>query len=231
MGGVPRGLTRVPAASSPERLKPGAGVAVLDSACVLYSEVRFSGSFVTERALSTSQIHLNTLAAPDTVVSRVLSPADVSQGADDVRPVGEVLVDGRIQRTGERYRFTGRVRAALELECGRCLDAFQLPLDVEVDLTYVPETIAAPSSTDEDVELSDDDLTTAFYRDQVLDLGAMVREQFYLAMPMRPLCRPDCRGLCSKCGTNLNAETCACETTWVDPRLEALRGLVDRRDS
>ena len=52
-----------------------------------------------------------------------------------------------------------------------------------------------------------------------------MREQFYLALPMKPLCREDCRGLCPVCGINRNRETCSCQATWVDPRLEALKSF------
>jgi uncharacterized protein len=52
-----------------------------------------------------------------------------------------------------------------------------------------------------------------------------MQEQCYLAVPMKPLCREDCRGLCSECGTNLNSASCACQQTWVDPRLAVLDQL------
>lgn len=82
---------------------------------------------------------------------------------------------------------------------------------------------------EEDVELQEEDLDTAYYRDHVLDLGDMLREQFYLALPMRPLCRPDCRGLCASCGIDRNVDTCQCKTDWVDPRLSGLKALVTRK--
>ena len=78
--------------------------------------------------------------------------------------------------------------------------------------------------------MEDDDLTTAFYRDEQIDLGQLVLEQFYLAVPMKPLCRESCRGLCPECGTNLNTGTCSCMREWVDPRLEGLRALLDKGD-
>jgi uncharacterized protein len=56
-----------------------------------------------------------------------------------------------------------------------------------------------------------------------------MREQFYLALPMKPLCRADCKGLCPMCGTNLNRGTCDCKREWKDPRLSALKELRDRQ--
>ena len=52
-----------------------------------------------------------------------------------------------------------------------------------------------------------------------------MREQFYLALPMKPLCREDCKGLCAQCGTNLNTGTCDCAPVWEDPRLAALKAI------
>ena len=62
-----------------------------------------------------------------------------------------------------------------------------------------------------------------------VDLGEMLREQFYLALPMQPLCRPDCQGLCPVCGVDRNLERCECQTEWVDPRLSGLKALVNRK--
>ena len=110
-------------------------------------------------------------------------------------------------------------------------------MDTPVDLTYVP--VRPPAGTaakdkgrggaEEEVELQDEDLSTAFYHDHVLDLGEMLREQFYLALPMRPLCRPDCKGLCPQCGVDRNVEACQCHAEWVDPRLSVLKALVTRK--
>jgi len=79
------------------------------------------------------------------------------------------------------------------------------------------------------VELEDDDVSMTFYRDEEIDLSELLREQFYLVLPMKPLCRPDCKGLCSQCGVNLNIETCQCSVQWEDPRLAGLKALITDR--
>jgi DUF177 domain-containing protein len=186
---------------------------------------------VTERALPATQLDLHTVTAPEVPIEHVFSPGDIAHDAEDVRPVGDVRFTGRLQKRPEdRYTLTGRLTAALELGCSRCLEPYRLPVDAEVDLTYVPHAANAAASGDEEVELSDDDLTTAFYRNHVLDLAEMVREQFYLATPMRPLCRDDCRGLCPQCGTNLNVDTCQCRPQWQDPRLAGLRSFIEKQE-
>jgi uncharacterized protein len=185
---------------------------------------------VTDRALSATQFDLRRMTTPEVALDRLFTAADVRQEHDDLRPVGEVAFSGRVQKTGERYRLAGRVLATLELDCGRCLEPFRLPIDVEVDLTYMSQPDAAADAASDDVELGTEDLTTAYYQDEVLDLAHMLREQFYLALPMRPLCREACRGLCPQCGTNLNAETCGCRSDWQDPRLAPLRNLIEKQD-
>ena len=79
--------------------------------------------------------------------------------------------------------------------------------------------------TEEEREVEEDDLETSYYRDDQIDLSELMREQFYLALPMKPLCREDCKGLCPQCGTNLNTGTCDCAPAWDDPRLAPLKQL------
>ena len=74
-------------------------------------------------------------------------------------------------------------------------------------------------------EVGEDDLGVSYYKDDAVDLSEIVREQFYLALPMKPLCREDCKGLCPVCGKNRNREACTCQSEWVDPRLEPLKNL------
>jgi uncharacterized protein len=116
----------------------------------------------------------------------------------------------------------------LELQCSRCAEPFTFPVDVPFDLYYLPH---ADNTGEGEVEIEEDDLETAFYKDDVIDLGQLMKEQFYLALPMKPLCAEDCRGLCPQCGANLNQLTCNCVSGWTDPRLDALRSLVkDKQD-
>ena len=126
-------------------------------------------------------------------------------------------------KNNREIRLVGRVSTALQLLCSRCLEPFTFAVDLPFDLLYLPHS---ENRGEGEVEIEDDDLGTAFYRDDVIDLGQLMKEQFYLTLPMKPLCREACRGLCPHCGTNLNESSCNCEATWVDPRLEVLRSLT-----
>jgi DUF177 domain-containing protein len=154
--------------------------------------------------------------------------ADRSRAAEDGYTVAApVHLSFEVHKDRDVCRLTGRVQTTLELECGRCLEPFTMPVDSPFELRYVP---AEPTQAGEaaEREIREDDLTTAFYRGETIDLGELMREQFELALPMKPLCTDVCKGLCPECGTNLNKSTCGCAPKWEDPRLAALKGLLTR---
>jgi uncharacterized protein len=111
----------------------------------------------------------------------------------------------------------------LVLPCSRCLEGFELDVDAPFDLRYQPKD--AGTADESERELGDDDLSSAFYENDEIDLEQLMKEQFYLALPMKPLCKDECRGLCALCGANLNRGACGCTPTWEDPRFAVLRAL------
>ncbi|HUN21637.1 MAG TPA: DUF177 domain-containing protein [Anaerolineales bacterium] len=109
--------------------------------------------------------------------------------------------------------FEGTLTGVLPAECVRCLDNFDLQVVAEFSDLYVyPATADAEWVVDDAVNV---------------DLAPLARQLFLLAMPYRPLCRPDCKGLCPNCGENRNNTICSCEEDGVDPRLIALKKLLD----
>ena len=157
-------------------------------------------------------------------VRRVLSGASLSQGGADQYGVADtVTLDLEVRKDGSKYRVVGRLDAALELECCRCLESFRWVVRVDVDLLYVPATC---NTGDSEVQIEESDLRTAFYRDDQIDLTLLTHEQFQLALPMKPLCRDDCQGLCAVCGGNRNTTECQCVERWEDPRLAGLKSLL-----
>jgi uncharacterized protein len=154
-------------------------------------------------------------------------PASALATADDefdvVQPIRLQL---EVQKTGNTFRLVGRVTTTLELPCSRCVEPYRVPVDTSFDSMYLPETENAGEG---EREVAREDLDTSFYRNETIDLGEVLREQFYLALPMKPLCSDECRGLCPHCGTNLNRGACACRAEWEDPRLAALKALLDDR--
>jgi uncharacterized protein len=161
-------------------------------------------------------------------VDRSLEPSSLPTGDQagfSVRVPTHLGFD--IFKDGKQFHLVGRVESTLTLACGRCLDEMLFPVDLPFDLLYLPHHENAGEG---EVEVEDDDLTTAYYRDDQIDLGQLVIEQFLLAAPMKPLCREACRGLCPECGTNLNTATCSCVHAWTDSRLDGLKSLLDKDD-
>jgi uncharacterized protein len=169
------------------------------------------------------QLDLTRFRQPVSHVSRRFAPEEVDpEGGESYRVVGPVDLEFDLHKDKNRFRVVGRVQAELELPCSRCLEPYRMPIDAAFDLRYLP---ASEGAGGDEREVADEDLDTSVYRDDQIDLNEVLREQFYLALPMKPLCRADCAGLCPRCGTNRNTGTCSCATEWEDPRLAPLKGL------
>jgi len=168
------------------------------------------------------QLDLSRYRQPLSHFARTFQPSEVEQEGDLYRIVVPVHVDFEIHKDKDRFRLAGTARTELELPCSRCLEPFRLPFDGSFDVRYLP---ASELAKDDEREVAEEDLDTSFYDEGQIDLNELLREQFYLALPMKPLCEDQCKGLCPHCGTNLNRETCQCTSGWVDPRLEPLKEL------
>jgi len=153
---------------------------------------------------------------------KVYPPEALGEEREDFTLVAPVDLSFDISQDKDKFRLVGQVQTTLELPCSRCLESYTLPVNAAFDLRYHPRT---ENSGEGEREVEEDDLTTAFYDNEEIDLGQLMHEQFYLALPMKPLCKDNCRGLCPECGTNLNRGTCACPRAWEDPRLAVLRKL------
>jgi len=160
-------------------------------------------------------------------VEQVYGPETFAAGPDDFGVVAPTALAFDLFKDKRHFRLVGQVSSTLELPCSRCLEPFVWPVASAFDLRYQPHTPAAEADAEREVE--EDDMTTSFYENDEINLVLLMQEQFYLTLPMKPLCREDCKGLCSTCGTNLNRETCDCSTQWEDPRLAALKAL--KKDS
>jgi len=169
-------------------------------------------------------LNLKTIRTPRETFERLYTP-DQFEADEDFRVVSPVSLTFEIFKDGPRFRLVGGVRTTIELLCSRCLEPFTMPVDASFDLRYQPHS---ENTGEGEREIAEDDLTTAFYDHDDIDLGQLMREQFYLSLPMKPLCGDGCGGLCPVCGTNLNRAACTCAQAWEDPRLGPLRELRNR---
>ena len=122
-----------------------------------------------------------------------------------------------------------RVRAHyagnFEMECARCVEPVAMPLEGDFDLIFRPQEADADSG---ERAITVDETEIGYYEKSGLLLEDVVREQVLLSLPGRALCQYDCKGLCSRCGQNLNQAICSCEDTPADPRWNALAGLAGK---
>lgn len=164
------------------------------------SRLRFNFGFLLEATLGTTrQIELDypTIQVADDVM---LSPLQ-----------GEFTAT----RTSEGIYLYGSLQSAIAVECVRCLESFMYPIKIELD-----ELVYYPPSSAPDGELVIKDTG-------IVDLAPLIRELALLEVPMQPICKPDCLGLCMECGQNLNEGDCGCEEDVIDPRMEVLRSLLE----
>ncbi|HIE09853.1 MAG TPA: DUF177 domain-containing protein, partial [Armatimonadetes bacterium] len=125
-----------------------------------------------------------------------------------------------IVNTGRHLAVEGKVSVDFEFTCSRCLKRFSRTVEVRVEERF---PLALSRATQEQLDDCLDGLTP-IWQDEVLDVGELVRQYIELALPMAPLCRSDCKGICPTCGKDLNEGPCGCERL-VDARLSQLRAI------
>ncbi len=114
----------------------------------------------------------------------------------------------------------GRVRTILRCRCARCASEFEQEVAARFELSYLPQPAGAKEN--EEIELRYDDMDIGFYDGVRFDVDLMVAEQIELSLPMKLVCREECRGLCYRCGRDLNEGPCGCVPDERDPRLSVL---------
>ena len=130
-----------------------------------------------------------------------------------------------IERLGGEIRVSGEVRTQVRLECSRCLAPFTLSVEGEVDAMFVPPSADAADGEHQH-ELSPSELDVQPLVQGGADLRGLIAEQIHLALPLKPLCRETCGGICPHCGREVAAGPCGCAPPAGDPRWEALKKLT-----
>ncbi len=140
----------------------------------------------------------------------------------EFRQVAPLRVQGTAELLGNEIRLAGRLSTRVEMTCARCLEPVTQEVAAGFDLVYRP---VSAISREEELSLRGEDLEVGFYVGQGLFLADALAEQVHLVLPMKVVCREECRGLCPHCGANLNRERCRCSVRSVDPRLAPLARL------
>jgi len=129
-----------------------------------------------------------------------------------------------VQRRGRDVFVEGEVHTTLSFECSRCLERFRYPVDTTVRQMLRPEKNDRVEARE--IELNPQDLEYGCYRGDTIPLESVIEEQVLLALPMQPLCREDCKGLCPNCGANRNQLDCSCREATRKCPFDSLKKFV-----
>lgn len=136
---------------------------------------------------------------------------------DKIKPVSSCSVVGKISADSDILILTAEIKVDLEMICSRCLDTFIYPIDIDIEERF---TTNSKSELEEAIVVFDD----------VLDITEVVETSIISTLPIKSVCKDDCKGLCQECGCNLNFNTCSCNKEDVDIRFEALKGFFDNKE-
>jgi len=156
-----------------------------------------------------------------------LSARDLALEESEGIDVRSLAVRGRGVRTSPgEVALEGTLEARLELRCVRCLEPFEHALSASFELILVADEPSAEE--DDEREVDDREALLFVAAEGRVELRDVVREQVYLNLPQKPLCRPDCRGLCPTCGADRNRLECGCRSEEIDDRLAPLLELKNK---
>ena len=153
-------------------------------------------------------------------VQHVFPIGEIRFSHEDAGLTEPVAVNFLLTHQDRYLRVDGTVETNIRFKCSRCTKEFSKSFTASFDLTYLPQ----PELSNEgaEIELKYEEMVLAYYDGIALDVNVMILEQIELAMPMNFVCREDCRGLCYKCGADLNEGTCLCKNEEIDPRMSIL---------
>jgi uncharacterized protein len=162
-----------------------------------------------------------------------LAPGEIDFGPE-VHQKSKLNSKGRAQLVQEHegrhhvindIRVVGHLSAKFELACARCLDPITSDVASNFDLLYRP---LGADAGKEELSVTAAEAEVSYYQGEGVLLEDVLREQVLLALPLRAICREDCKGLCPHCGKNLNLEQCNCAEPLEDPRWSALKDLKEK---
>jgi len=150
--------------------------------------------------------------------------ADFFEPSDGIDAVGDMEANLHISQTGESYFVTGKTSGTVRLECGRCLKEYEYPLEVKLGATFLP--VGEGGVGDEII-----DVDSYVYENDKLEVSTLIRDNMIFAIPLKQLCKEECKGLCPKCGIDRNESSCECPEREVDARLSVLQKLKDKLEN
>ncbi|MGH9775830.1 MAG: YceD family protein [Candidatus Acidiferrales bacterium] len=161
-------------------------------------------------------LDVNELAQHKIRIRKNYEPGMLDFHSRDFRQTETLEVRATAELEDGQIRVAGTLHTRIEVPCARCLEPVAEEVSREFDLLYRP---MATIGKNEEVHLNTDDTDVGFYEGNGLFLADVLAEQVNLELPMKIICRSDCRGLCPHCGVNLNSDECRCESQAVNTRM------------
>ena len=176
--------------------------------------------FVGEAGFLAVLIEIEDLEPEPLHIQHVFPTREINFSHEDAALSAPVSADFVLTHKDRDLHIDGSVKTSIRFKCCRCAKESSRLLAADFELSYVPQ----PKWTNEDaeIELRYEDMDIAFYDGIILDVDQMILEQIELALPMRLICRDDCKGLCYRCGADLNEGACPCKAEETDSRLSVL---------
>ncbi len=150
------------------------------------------------------------------------APGEIDLESEAVKLKDDVRLEGMLTNHIAQTDIEGKISAAVEFDCTRCLQNIERDLEFPFEAAFVTEENYTEAK---EAELNAADLDVSIFDGTRIDLTELVREQIILNLPAQIFCIEDCKGLCAKCGANRNLIDCNCEEKEIDPRWQSLREL------
>ena len=167
-------------------------------------------------------IELESITRDVKVVALTVAAEAIELEIDGATLKRDIEFEGSTERIAEKAHLRGRISTETEVECTRCLEPVTKSLEIEFDDIFVDP---ADEPVADEMAVAGADLDESIAIDGKIDVAEVIREQIILALPEQTFCRADCKGLCPKCGENLNLIDCNCTESEIDPRWAALKNL------
>ena len=165
-------------------------------------------------------IDINPILKGETNELTVDYSLSIDESVEDITFPDKISVTGSVKNMAGYITLTLDANVKYETACARCLVPIKAEKSISLNKTVITNTEDFQDTENDDYIISEDGY---------IDSDETLIEQIVLELPLRHLCKPDCKGLCPKCGADLNISECGCDTTEPDPRFDVLRKLLEKK--
>ena len=152
------------------------------------------------------KIRVDSIPGEGLRIERKIDPSDLEPDVPGHGLPEAFSFIGRARRSSAGVMVKGNLTGSVRSQCGRCLGNFKMPVDAGMDIMFLPRSERA----DDETELVDVDESFSYYDGDSIDLLKEIKDLIIVSLPIKPICREDCKGLCPHCGADLNEGACRC---------------------